>query len=236
MINRDSFFLKCHTQEEGVLQQLSKQSRQRQQTLRTEKSQKTKVGTIPQTFSDERCHNRRRTARTAHREKDVATSSTGVNSMPQITISDCLPIKRFWEKLPSSEYVGILKTLVSHKPEIVHKPSGPHLCDIWGKRPFSFFLFVFYKPSQVLVMCHLAMKLGPHGFKWECEIKPWTVINIDNSLNASFKCRAESCVQQWGQAMIVINGGEVRPVFTLWITAARTARLRKYTWTVNLID
>lgn len=138
--------------------------------------------------------------------------------------------KRFGEKLPLSDHVGILKALVTLKAEIVHKPSF-HICLISEGRDHF-----FYKPAQVFAMCRLAMRLGPHGFKWECEIKPWTVINIDNSLNASFKCRAESCIQQWGQAMIVINRGEGRPVFTLWITAAWTACLRKYMWTIYLID
>lgn len=50
-----------------------------------------------------------------------------------------------------------------------------------------------YKPSQVYALCHLAVRLGPHGFKWEQKIKStetWTVINIDNSvphLNAGRK-------------------------------------------------
>lgn len=60
-----------------------------------------------------------------------------------------------------------------------------------------------YKPSQIHALCRLAMRRGPHGFKWEQKIKStetWTVINIDNSLlhlNAGEKAAFSNEVKRW---------------------------------------
>lgn len=72
MINSDSFFLKCHRQEEGDAKQTVSPTKI---NFVDRDESEDKVVTIPQTISDKRCRKGGTAARTACRGKDAATIS-----------------------------------------------------------------------------------------------------------------------------------------------------------------